>query len=77
MSTPDRPLLLKGARVCDPSQGLDARADVLVEDGAIAALGEEVSVPADCRIVDCAGLWLWPGLVDPHVHFRDPGFTQK
>ena len=77
MSTSHRPLLLKGPRVCDPSQDLDARMDVLVEDGTISELGEDLAAPPGARVVDCSGLWLWPGLVDPHVHFRDPGFTEK
>ena len=77
MSRSLRPLLLRSPRICDPSQGMDYRADVLVKNGAISSIGEGQPVPPKTRVIDCTGLWLWPGLVDPHVHFRDPGFTDK
>jgi dihydroorotase len=67
--------LLRGGRVLDAHLGLDVVADVLVRAG-----GCEVSpvhVPPDTRVVDVAGLWVVPGLVDLQVHFREPGFTHK
>jgi dihydroorotase len=72
-------LLLKGGRVVDPQVGLDGSADVLVADnGTIAAVGEvSAEVSAGAQVVDCTGLVVTPGLVDIHVHFRDPGQEYK
>lgn len=74
-------LLLKGARCIDPQVDLDEVTDLLVgDDGTIAALGGEAAVlAADLGAVekDCAGLVITPGLVDIHVHFRDPGQEYK
>lgn len=68
--------LLKGARIVDPSQGLDGPGDILIEGETIAALGGELDA-RDCETVDCRGLTAAPGLVDMHVHLRDPGQTHK
>lgn len=72
-------LLLKGAHCVDPQVGIDDVLDVLVgDDGLIAAVGEKASqAAADARVKDCSGLVLTPGLVDIHVHFRDPGQEHK
>ena len=67
-------LLIKNTRVIDPSQNIDKIADVLVEDGKIKGIGTFET--AD-RIIDGEGLITAPGLVDIHVHLRDPGQTQK
>ncbi len=69
-------LLIRGGRVLDPAGGLDAVLDVLVEDGRIAAVGPAAGPPAD-RTVDAAGLVVVPGLIDLHVHLREPGFEAK
>ncbi|TYP52478.1 dihydroorotase [Thermosediminibacter litoriperuensis] len=68
--------LLKGARVLDPARGLDGVMDVLIEGGKISAVDKEVTA-GDAEVVDLTGLVLVPGLVDMHVHFRDPGFQYK
>jgi dihydroorotase len=75
----NRPLLLKGGRVIDPSRKLDAVGDLLVVDGRVAEvlLAGEVAAPEGTETIDCAGLWVTPGLIDPHVHMRDPGFPHK
>ncbi|WP_298270439.1 dihydroorotase [Geobacter sp.] len=70
-------LLIKGGRVIDPSQGIDEALDILVEDGVIKALGKGVKAPAQTEIVDASGLIVTPGLVDMHVHLRDPGLEYK
>ena len=70
-------MLLKGARVIDPQVGIDGVMDVLVDGGLIAEVSEAVDAPEGCEVVDCAGKVLVPGLVDMHVHFRDPGFEYK
>lgn len=67
-------LLIKNARVIDPSQDFDKVADILIEDGKIAGLGSFEN--AD-EIIDASGLAAAPGLVDMHVHLRDPGQTYK
>ena len=74
-----RPLLLKGGRVLDPSRKVDAIADVLILDGRVAevAMQGRVVPPEGVETIDCAGLWVTPGLIDPHVHLRDPGFPYK
>lgn len=67
-------LLLKNARVIDPSQNLDKICDILIEDNRIKSIGAFDS--AD-RIIDCDGYIVAPGLIDMHVHLRDPGQTHK
>jgi dihydroorotase len=68
-----RPLLLRNGRVIDPSRGLDQTADVLVTDGKIAAVGPGLGAPDGADIRDVRGLVVAPGLVDVHVHLREPG----
>jgi len=70
-------IFLKGGRVVDPSQKLDGVRDVLIADGVIAALGEGLAAPEDARVVDCAALCVTPGLIDVHVHLREPGGEHK
>ena len=71
-------LLIQNGRVLDPWTGTDAQLDVLIgNDGVIAKIAEKIDAPADCRVFDAAGLTVSPGFVDGHVHFRDPGQTQK
>ncbi|KPK78927.1 MAG: dihydroorotase, partial [Phycisphaerae bacterium SM23_33] len=72
-------LLLKNVRLVDPDAGVDGRRDVLVRAGRVARVAELISAgpDADTTVVRGDGLWLWPGLVDAHVHFREPGFTHK
>lgn len=71
--------LLKRARILDPSQGLDMTGDILISDGKISEIGEDLVFGGDseAEIIDCAGLTAAPGLVDMHVHLRDPGQTHK
>lgn len=68
-------MLIRAAHIIDPSQQMDLVGDLLVEDGRIAAVGE--SLADDCAVIDGHGLVLAPGLVDMHVHLRDPGFPEK
>lgn len=70
-------LLIKGGRVIDPSQGVDALLDLLVIDGVVKELGTGLTAPAGARILDAAGLVVTPGLIDMHVHLRDPGLEYK
>lgn len=70
-------ILLKNARVVDPVANNDKVSDVLIDGGVISAVGENILSSADCQVIDCTGLVAAPGLMDAHVHFRDPGFTYK
>ena len=69
--------LLKGAHVVDPQVGLDDVRDVLIDGDKIACVSTSIEPPADAEVIDAAGKYLVPGLVDMHVHFRDPGFEYK
>lgn len=69
-------LLIKNGRVLDPASGRDEVCDILVEDGVIRRVGKQVEAE-DARIVEAFGYFVMPGLVDLHVHFRDPGLTYK
>ena len=71
-------LLIQNGRVLDPWTGTDALRDVLIgDDGVIAEIAEKIVSPDGCQVFDAAGLTVSPGFVDGHVHFRDPGQTQK
>ena len=68
-----RPLLLRGGRVIDPSRGLDQTADVLIQDGKIAGVGAGLGTPDGAETRELHGAIVAPGLVDVHVHLREPG----
>lgn len=68
-------LLIKNATVVSPADGINEQLDILVRDGVISQLGKNLS--ADCIAIDADGLYAIPGLVDMHVHLRDPGQTHK
>ncbi len=68
--------LFKNARIINPKFDMDFNGDVLVENGVVAEIAENIS-DEKAEIIDCTGLCLAPGLVDMHVHLRDPGFTDK
>jgi dihydroorotase len=65
-------VVIRGARVLDPVEGLDATMDVRIDGGTIAAIGHDLEANGH-RVVDAAGLLLAPAFVDPHVHLRTPG----
>jgi dihydroorotase len=70
--TPGENLVIRGARVLDPVERVDAVLDVRLDGGTIAELGARLDVNAH-RVVDAGGLLLAPAFVDPHVHLRTPG----
>ena len=74
-------VLLKGGRVVDPATGIDEARDVLLEGGRIAAIDRPGAIPApgegEGRVEAVEGCWVTPGLVDLHVHLRDPGQEYK
>ncbi len=69
--------LLKGAHAVDPQVGLDEVVDVLIDGDRIAEVGSDLEAAQDVQVIDANGKYLVPGLVDMHVHFRDPGFEYK
>ena len=66
-------LLIRNGRVIDPASATDKPADVLIQDGAIAAVGAGIAAPG-AEILDATGLIVTPGFIDMHVHLREPGF---
>jgi dihydroorotase len=68
--------LIKNGRVLDPAHHIDANLDVLVVDGKIAEIAAGLEVP-DAEAIDAGGLLVVPGLIDIHVHLRDPGYEYK
>ncbi|WP_019787294.1 dihydroorotase [Streptococcus sobrinus] len=69
-------LLIKNGRVIDPKSGFDQIADVLVDGKKVVKIGQNLDQTAD-QVLDATGLVVAPGLVDIHVHFREPGQTHK
>ena len=69
-------MLIKGGRVVDPGRCVGI-ADVLIQDGKIAAVGSNLSAPVGSTTIQAAGKLVLPGFVDVHVHFREPGFEYK
>jgi len=68
-----RPILLQGGHVIDPSRDLDGVADVLIQDGKIASVGRGLTAPDGALVRNVKGRVVTPGLVDLHVHLREPG----
>ncbi len=69
-------LLIRQGRFIDPVGGIGGVMDILLEDGRVAVIASRVTEPAD-QVIDAQGLVVSAGLVDMHVHLRDPGFTHK
>lgn len=69
-------LLIKGGRVIDPCNNIDDVMDVYVDDGVIKKAEKDIGIKAD-RVIDANGMWVMPGLIDLHVHFREPGYENK
>ena len=70
-------LLLRGGRVIDPANSLDAVQDVLIADGKIERLGRSLEAPPGAEVVDARGKIVCPGFIDIHVHLREPGYEYK
>ena len=71
-------LLIKNGYMTDPKSGWDGNYDILVEKDKIVRIAKKLEKPcAECAVIDAEGLLVAPGLVDVHVHFREPGFPEK
>ena len=73
-------ILIKDGRIVDPVRQFDDIADILIEGKNIVKVGKNLKLDendSNLRVIDASGLVAAPGLVDAHVHFRDPGFTYK
>jgi dihydroorotase len=77
MANNSRPLLLRGGRVIDPSQRMGRVFDLLIVDGKVAQLGENLSAPEGADVRDVSNRIVCPGLIDVHVHLREPGGEHK
>ncbi|HVM95186.1 MAG TPA: amidohydrolase family protein, partial [Candidatus Acidoferrales bacterium] len=69
-------LLIRGGTVIDPANDLHARRDVVVRDGKVVEVREPGGIDAD-TVLDASGCWVVPGLIDMHVHLREPGYEYK
>ncbi len=70
-------ILIKGGHVVDPRQKLDGELDILIEDGKVKAIGDKISNATSAKVIDAKGKIVAPGLVDVHVHLREPGGEAK
>jgi dihydroorotase len=68
---------LKNGRILDPATGIDTYADLRIREGRVAEIGAELSPEAGETVIDCTDCWIAPGLVDIHVHLREPGQSHK
>ena len=70
-------ILIKNARVMDPESGFDQVTDILLDGKKIRQIGKVNDVSGIEQVINASGMIAAPGLIDVHVHFRDPGFTYK
>jgi dihydroorotase len=68
-----RPILIRGGRIIDPARKTDETADLLLLDGKVEALGQNLGRPDGVEVIEAAGKVVAPGLIDLHVHLREPG----
>ncbi len=69
-------VLIKSGRVIDPANKIDEKLDILIVDGKIAELSANID-PGNAEVINAAGLFVTPGLIDMHTHLRDPGYEYK
>ncbi|PLX92534.1 MAG: dihydroorotase [Desulfuromonas sp.] len=69
-------IVIKNGRLIDPAQGVDATLDLMIENGKVAAIAENLETTG-AEVIDASGKLVTPGLIDMHVHLRDPGYEYK
>ncbi len=70
-------VLIKGGHVVDPATGLNDHADILIEDGKVKTISKGITANSNARVIDAANKYVIPGLIDCHVHLREPGLEYK
>ena len=70
-------VLIRGGRLVDPANSIDGVHDLLLEDGKVSKLGATLAAPQDAAVIEAAGKLVCPGLIDIHVHLREPGYEYK
>jgi len=69
-------ILIKTGRVIDPLNNIDRQMDILIENGLITEVKASIKIVVD-KEINAKNLWIVPGLIDVHVHLREPGFEHK
>ncbi len=69
--------LIKNGTVIDPANKIHGKLDVLIENGVIALVKDGIVADTGTKVIDGEGCWVVPGLIDAHVHLREPGYTHK
>ena len=69
--------LLRNGRILDPSQDMDEIGSLLIENDQVVEIGKIEDLSGIDEVYDCTGMWITPGLVDMHVHLREPGDEHK
>ena len=69
-------ILIRNGRIIDPKNNIDKEMDILIQNDKIEKVAENITENAD-KIIDAKGMWVTPGLIDLHVHLREPGFEHK
>src|SRR3989338_11099382 len=70
-------VLIKGGHVVDPATGLDGRADIFIKDGKIKSISHDIKANTITQVIDATRKYVIPGLIDCHVHLREPGLEYK
>lgn len=70
-------ILVKGGKVIDPKNKISSIKDILIEDGKIKDIGDNIEVSSDVEVINATGKLVFPGLIDMHVHLREPGQEYK